>query len=180
RPRSWVFPKPPKPNWNWPPDRPAPVFLTGVRLRRAPFFSLGRNNMRRLGFCLVTFLLPLGLSAPVLALEPTILTANGGPKPEEYEGVGQPVVPPLLAQNGRLYGLDHFHNVFSLNDYPGHSWELVDLTDLGLKIVSGPLVQDTRKDRGSLYVAGFRAESLFDELDTGRLVRLDADGTHPE
>ncbi|KYZ86465.1 hypothetical protein [Alloalcanivorax xenomutans] len=136
--------------------------------------------MRRLGFCLVTFLLPLGLSAPVLALEPTILTANGGPKPEEYEGVGQPVVPPLLAQNGRLYGLDHFHNVFSLNDYPGHSWELVDLTDLGLKIVSGPLVQDTRKDRGSLYVAGFRAESLFDELDTGRLVRLDADGTHPE
>ncbi|MCU5784741.1 hypothetical protein MA04_04041 [Alcanivorax balearicus MACL04] len=136
--------------------------------------------MRRLGFCLVTLLLPFGLSAPVLALEPTILTANGGPKPEEYEGVGRPVVPPLLAQNGRLYGLDHFRNVFSLNDYPGHSWELVDLTDLGLKIVSGPLVQDAREDRGFLYVAGFRPESLFDELDTGRLVRLDADGTHPE
>ncbi|MGB1764355.1 choice-of-anchor tandem repeat GloVer-containing protein [Alloalcanivorax xenomutans] len=135
--------------------------------------------MRRLGLCLLSLCALVLAGSPASALEPTILAANGGPKPDGYEGVGPPRVPPLLARNGRLYGIDGYDNIFSLENYVNHSRQVVDLTELGLETFSGGLVQDNREGKGEMYVAGFRPESLFNELDSGRLLRLDFDGSHP-
>ncbi|WP_133493336.1 choice-of-anchor tandem repeat GloVer-containing protein [Alcanivorax sp. 24] len=135
--------------------------------------------MRRFGLCLLSFCAFALAGPPASALEPTILAANGGPKPDGYEGVGAPRVPPLLARNGRLYGIDAYDNIFSLENYVNHSRQVVQLTEFGLEAFSGGLVQDHRDGKGEMYVAGFRVAGPFDELDTGRLLRLDFDGSHP-
>lgn len=140
--------------------------------------------LRVLGGLLLGFLLlqVAPLQAQTVMPEMTVLRALGM---EPLDGVEQkaahPLMPPILANNGRLYGTAYNNpSIYSLPTYPAQYVDVADLKEaFNVWPDSGPQMGLVQDEANYFYgVATPRADS--EESAQGILFRLEFDGTHPE